>query len=84
MARDLDETLLETVRVRRRRLRDAFLQGTLRSRRVIPDNVRQLVIGVVVAGVACAACVGVAFFRTHLGSNSAGLPRPALVVRSLS
>ena len=65
MARDLDETLLETVRVRRRRLRDAFLQGTLRSRRVIPDNVRQLVIGIVLAGIACAACVGVSFFRTH-------------------
>lgn len=87
MARDLDEILLETVRVRRRRLRDAFLHGTLRTRRVASDNVRRLVAGAVLAAVTCAACVGVSFVRAHLGDHSLGAPfpvRPAAVHRSLT
>lgn len=75
MARDLDATLLETVRVRRRRLREAFLHGALRTRRVTADSVRPLVVSVVLAAVACAVCAGVSFARAHLGdASSAGAP----------
>jgi hypothetical protein len=66
MVRDLDATLLETVRVRRRRLRDAFVHGTLRTRRVSTDNVRTLLIGLVLAGIGCVACAAISFVTAHL------------------
>lgn len=71
MARDLDETLIETVRVRRRRLREALLYGALRTRRASGDNLRPLLIGLVLAAVACAVCVGISFVRAHLGNHTA-------------
>lgn len=80
MVRDLDATLLESVRVRRRRLRDAFLRGTLRTRRVTSDNVRHLLIGIVLAGVGCAACAGISFVTAHVGHSNSLRP-PAVIVR---
>jgi hypothetical protein len=66
VARDLDAALLESVRVRRRRLRDAFLHGALRTRRTTADNVRRLVIGLILAALACAICAGVSFVKAHI------------------
>ena len=81
MARDLDATLLETIRVRRRRLREAFLHGALRTRRVTADTVRPLVVSVVLAAVACAVCAGISFVRVHIGdSSSAGAPLVRVLV----
>lgn len=71
MARDLDAELLESVRVRRRRLRDAFLHGTLRTRRVTADNIRRLIISAILAAIACAACAGVSFVKAHIHQGSA-------------
>ncbi len=82
MARDLDATLLESVRVRRRRLSDAFLHGTLRTRRTTTDNIRRLVVGVILAAIACAVCAGVAFVKAHIhDANSLG-PSPVAHVAS--
>lgn len=84
MARDLDATLLETIRVRRRRLREAFLHGALRTRRVTADSVRPLVISLVLAAVTCAICAGVSFARAHLGdATSAGSPLVHTTVRPI-
>ena len=81
MARDLDATLLETIRVRRRRLREAFQHGALRTRRVTADTVRPLVTSIVLAAVTCAVCAGISFVRAHLGdSTSAGAPLVRTVV----
>ena len=65
MARDYDAQLLEAVKVRRRRLTDAFLRGRLASRRPVTDNLRRLVLAVVVAAVVCAICAGVSFVQAH-------------------
>ncbi|GAB2476074.1 hypothetical protein [Jatrophihabitans fulvus] len=81
MARDRDATLLETVRVRRRRLRDAFLHGALRARRTASDNVRALIVGLVVAAVACAACAAVSFIRSHTGDAKDDRSLSVVVVR---
>lgn len=78
MARDLDSALLESVRVRRRRLRDAFLHGALRTRRVTSDNVRRLIIGMVLAAIACAVCAGVSFVRAHI-HDANSLPAVGIV-----
>lgn len=76
MARDRDAELLESVRVRRRRLRDAFLHGALRTRRVTVDNVRRLVIGAILATVACAVCAAISFVRLHIGDLNTLPARP--------
>lgn len=71
MARNLDSELLESVRVRRRRLREAFLQGTLRARRTVSDNQRRLALSAVAAAVACASCAAVSFVEAHIHNSSA-------------
>jgi hypothetical protein len=71
VARDLDEQLLESVSVRRRRLVDALLWGAARQHRAMPDNVARLLVGVVVAALLCAGCVGWSFLRDALAEQQA-------------
>lgn len=66
MARDYDTQLLESVAVRRRRLRDAMLFGPQRARRSFDENVTKIVAGVCVAAVLCAGTVGWSFLRSML------------------
>ncbi|EGX54914.1 hypothetical protein SZN_35542 [Streptomyces zinciresistens K42] len=56
-AQDYDSQLLESVSVRRRRLRDAVLSGAQRRRRSSDERLGKLIAGVVIAAVVCAACV---------------------------
>lgn len=63
MVRDYDTQLLESVTVRRRRLRDAFLFGRLRSRRTLDENLVKILAGICVATVACAGSAGWSFIR---------------------
>ncbi|MEU6260389.1 hypothetical protein [Streptomyces sp. NPDC047043] len=60
-AQDYDSQLLESVSVRRRRLRDALLFGAQRQRRSLDERVGKVVAGLVVAAVLCAGCVGWSF-----------------------
>ncbi|GAA1419888.1 hypothetical protein HCJ93_21900 [Streptomyces sp. SBST2-5] len=60
-AQDYDNQLLESVAVRRRRLRDALLFGPLRQRRTFDERLGKLFAGIVIAAVACAGCVGWSF-----------------------
>jgi hypothetical protein len=60
-AQDYDSQLLESVSVRRRRLRDALLFGAQRQRRSLDERVGKVFAGVVIAAVVCAGCVGWSF-----------------------
>ncbi|MEV0178408.1 hypothetical protein AB0I54_03730 [Streptomyces sp. NPDC050625] len=60
-AQDYDNQLLESVSVRRRRLRDALLFGAKRQRRSLDERVGKTFAGVVIAAVLCAGCVGWSF-----------------------
>ncbi|MCQ9183186.1 hypothetical protein KMT30_29905 [Streptomyces sp. IBSBF 2953] len=60
-AQEYDSQLLESVAVRRRRLRDALLFGAQRQRRAVDERVGKAVAGMVVAAVLCAGCVGWSF-----------------------
>ncbi len=66
LARDFDAQLLESVAVRRQRLRDALLHGLLHARRSTNENVKRGLIGVVLAAVACAGCVGWSFLSHQM------------------
>lgn len=63
---DYDTQLIESVAVRRRRARDALLFGSLRTRRTFDENVVKLFIGIVIAAVICAGCVGWSFLQNEL------------------
>ncbi|QGN34632.1 hypothetical protein [Microlunatus sp. Gsoil 973] len=67
---DRDLVLLETVKTHRARLVSAFLSGELAERRVINDNLRRLLGGIVLAAVVCAASVGFSFISAQLGKQA--------------
>ncbi|WP_026405671.1 TNT domain-containing protein [Actinomadura rifamycini] len=64
--RDYDAQLLESVAVRRRRLRHALLFGPDRTRRTFDENLVKVVAGLCVAAVLCAGTVGFSYLRSRL------------------
>jgi hypothetical protein len=71
MPRDLDVQLLESVAVRRGRLREALIWGRERRVRSTVDNLKRLAIGVVLAAVGSAGCVGYSFVQNMLAEREA-------------
>jgi uncharacterized protein HemX len=80
MERDYDAQLLESVAVRRQRLADALLHGSLRARRKASDNnLRRAAGGAVLAAVLCAGCVGWSFLQHQLDQQAAARAVPRAV-----
>ncbi len=73
MPRDYDVTLLESVSVRRRRLRDGLLWGRLRTRRAGTDGLARIAVGLVLTAVLSAGCVGWSFLATLLTERNNSL-----------
>ncbi|MFE9773844.1 hypothetical protein ACFYOV_19665 [Streptomyces sp. NPDC005931] len=69
-AHDYDNQLLESVSVRRRRLRDALLFGAQRQRRTLDERLGRVSVGLVVAAVLCAGCVGWSFLSHRVIGKS--------------
>ncbi|MFC7306826.1 hypothetical protein ACFQVC_21660 [Streptomyces monticola] len=69
-AQDYDSQLLESVSVRRRRMRDAFLFGQERARRSVDERIGKMIAGIVIAAVLCAGCVGWSFISDRLIGKS--------------
>lgn len=66
MARDYDSQLLESVGVRRRRMRDALLFGAQRTRRTADERLGKVFAGIAITAVLCAGCVGWSFLQHTL------------------
>lgn len=71
MARDYDSQLLESVAVRRRRMRDALLFGVQRARRTADERLGKVFIGLAITAVLCAGCVGWSFLQHTLEKQKA-------------
>jgi hypothetical protein len=69
-AQDYDSQLLESVSVRRRRLRDALLFGAQRQRRAADERIGKVFAGIVIAAVLCAGCVGWSFVENRIIGKS--------------
>lgn len=69
MARDYDSQLLESIAVRRQRMREALLFGRQRTRRRLEENIGKVAISACLAAVACGATVGWSFVSTQLSSQ---------------
>ncbi|MBN1172978.1 MAG: hypothetical protein JXA67_12450 [Micromonosporaceae bacterium] len=77
MAREYDAQLLESVAVRRARMRELLLWGRGRRAKLVGDNLNWLRIGVILAAVACAACVIWSLVRTLLAEQQTPTRTPA-------
>lgn len=71
MARDYDSQLLESVGVRRRRMRDALLFGAARARRTADERLGKAFAGIAITAVLCAGCVGWSFLQHTLDKQKA-------------
>ncbi|MFW6640715.1 TNT domain-containing protein [Nocardiopsis algeriensis] len=69
MARDYDSQLLESVAVRRQRLREAVLFGSQRTRRGLDENIGKVMISACVAAVICGGTVGWSFVSNQLSTQ---------------
>lgn len=69
MARDYDSQLLESVAVRRQRLREAVLFGGQRTRRRLDENLGKVVISACLAAVICGGTVGWSFVTNQLSTQ---------------
>ncbi|MEU6391745.1 hypothetical protein [Streptomyces sp. NPDC046939] len=77
-AQDYDSQLLESVAVRRRRLRDAVLFGARRHRRSLDERLGKAFAGLVISAVLCAGCVGWSFISHRvIGKGGYGTSVPA-------
>ncbi|WP_078868500.1 hypothetical protein [Streptomyces sp. NRRL B-1347] len=72
-AQDYDSQLLESVAVRRRRLRDALLLGGERQRRSVDERLGKVFGGIVIAAVLCAGCVGWSFVSNRVMKEKPGV-----------
>jgi hypothetical protein len=71
MPRELDVQLLESVAVRRSRLRESLIWGRERRVRAAVDNLKRLAVGVVLAAIVSAGCVGWSFVQDLLAQQQA-------------
>lgn len=82
MSRQYDTQLIESVAVRRRRLREAWLFGSARSRNTLDEGVTKLFASAAVAAVVCAGCVGYSFIQRGKGEGGPTQPSPSAPVTS--
>lgn len=55
--------VIESVAVRRRRLREAWLFGTERTKNTLNEQTGKVFASVVIGALACAGCAGVSYFK---------------------
>ena len=56
-----DTVLIEQAKIQRMRLGAALVYGHIGERRTVNDHMKRLMGSIIVAAIACAACVGVSF-----------------------
>lgn len=69
MPREYNHQVIESVSVRRQRLRDAMLFGAERARHSLDEGVGKLFASVALAAVICAGCVGWSFIDRELAKE---------------
>jgi len=65
-----DAVLIEQAKIQRMRLGSALLYGHIGERRTVNDHAKRVMGAIVVAAVACAACVGVSFVSQLLSERA--------------
>jgi hypothetical protein len=69
--------VIESVAVRRRRLREAWLFGSDRVRNTLNEQTGKLFASVMIGAIACAGCAGVSYFKSSQAKeNQKNQPAP--------
>lgn len=71
-----DTVLIEQAKIQRMRLGSALLYGHIDERRTVNDHAKRLMGSLILAAVACAACVGISFVMQLLANQQAAKPSP--------
>lgn len=69
--------VIESVAVRRRRLREAWLFGAERSKNTLNEATGRVLASVMIAALACAGCAGVSYFKSSQAKQKEQQPAPA-------
>ena len=80
MPREYNNQIIESVSVRRQRLRDAVLFGADRARHSLDEGVGKLFASVALAAVICAGCVGWSFIDRELAKEKQQQNQPTQTV----
>jgi hypothetical protein len=78
--REYNNQIIESVSVRRQRLRDAALFGADRARHSLDEGVGKLFASVALAAVICAGCVGWSFIDRELAKEKQQQNQPTQTV----
>jgi hypothetical protein len=62
--------VIESVAVRRRRLREAWLFGAERAKNTLTEQTGKVFASVMIAAVACAGCAAVSYFKTSMAKEN--------------
>jgi hypothetical protein len=69
--------VIESVAVRRRRLREAWLFGSDRVRNTLTEQTGKVFASVMIGAIACAGCAGVSYFKASSAKeNQKNQPTP--------
>jgi hypothetical protein len=61
--------VIESVAVRRRRLREAWLFGAERTRNTLDEQTGKVLASVLIGALACAGCAGVSYFKSSMAAE---------------
>ncbi|MFG1814145.1 hypothetical protein ACGFIF_10300 [Kribbella sp. NPDC049174] len=68
--------VIESVAVRRRRLREAWLFGAERAKNTLNEQTGKVLASVMIGAVACAGCAGVSYFKSAQAKEEKEQPTP--------
>lgn len=69
MSNEYGSQLIESVGVRRRRLREAWLFGVQRTRQTMDEGLTRMFVGAAIGALVCAGCVGWSFVDKQLAQQ---------------
>lgn len=69
MSGSYETQVIESVAVRRRRLREAWLFGAERSRNTLDEQTGKVFASVLIGALACAGCAGVSYFKSSMAAE---------------
>jgi hypothetical protein len=68
--------VIESVAVRRRRLREAWLFGAERVKNTVQEQTGKVFASIMIAAVACAGCAGVSYFKSSQAKENEKKQQP--------
>jgi hypothetical protein len=69
MSSNYGTQVIESVAVRRRRLREAWLFGAERAKNTLNEQTGKVFASIMIGAIACAGCAGYSYFKTSMAKE---------------